>query len=44
VWDGATFTNWQGESDVWTIEEGAFTPATKTQASITSITPAPARS
>jgi len=22
LWDGATFTNWQGESDVWTIEEG----------------------
>jgi len=22
LWDGATFTNWQGESDVWTIEDG----------------------
>jgi hypothetical protein len=24
LWDGATFTNWQGESDVWTIEEGTL--------------------
>jgi len=22
LWDGATFTNWDGESDVWTIENG----------------------
>lgn len=22
LWDGATFTNWSGESDVWTIEDG----------------------
>jgi 3-keto-disaccharide hydrolase len=24
LWDGATFTNWDGETDVWTIEEGAI--------------------
>ena len=24
LWDGATFTNWVGESDVWTIENGAL--------------------
>src|SRR5262249_11205509 len=23
-WDGATFTNWDGETDVWSIEEGAL--------------------
>jgi 3-keto-disaccharide hydrolase len=22
LWDGATFTNWNGETDVWTIEDG----------------------
>jgi len=22
LWDGATFTNWDGERDVWTIEDG----------------------
>ena len=22
LWDGATFKNWDGESDVWTIEDG----------------------
>ena len=22
LWDGATFTNWNGESDVWSIEDG----------------------
>jgi hypothetical protein len=24
LWDGATFTNWNGETDVWSIEEGAI--------------------
>ena len=24
LWDGATFTNWDGESDVWTIEDGTL--------------------
>src|SRR4026209_1736711 len=22
LWDGSTFTNWNGETDVWTIEDG----------------------
>jgi hypothetical protein len=24
LWDGATFTNWNGETDVWSIEDGAI--------------------
>ena len=24
LWDGATFTNWEGETDVWSIVEGAI--------------------
>ena len=24
LWDGATFTNWDGETDVWSIEHGAL--------------------
>ena len=24
LWDGATLTNWNGESDVWSIQEGAI--------------------
>src|SRR4029453_4269770 len=24
LWDGATFTNWDGETDVWSIENGAI--------------------
>jgi hypothetical protein len=24
LWDGATFTNWNGETDVWRIEDGAI--------------------
>ena len=24
LWDGATFKNWNGETDVWTIEDGAI--------------------
>lgn len=24
LWDGATLTNWDGETDVWTIEDGAI--------------------
>ena len=24
LWDGATFTNWDGETDVWSIQDGAI--------------------
>src|SRR4029453_15996256 len=31
LWDGATFTNWDGEADVWSIENGMLHAApTKT--------------
>jgi len=31
LWDGQTFTNWDGESDVWSIQDGAiYADTTKT--------------